>query len=103
MNHLTRLIMHYSDFLLKIKELKNDGFRIAYVCAKNDVNGNPQRLYYDIKNNKCFDEGYMGHHAVPEYLRKHAYEAEYNCKIKITTELYQELLVLDDIVDAVFN
>tara|TARA_R100001510_G_C7521418_1_gene116762 strand:- start:69 stop:356 length:288 start_codon:yes stop_codon:yes gene_type:complete len=95
--------MHYSDFLLKIKELRNDGFRIAYVCAKNDVNGNPQRLYYDIKNNKCFDEGYMGHHAVPEHLRKHAYEAEYNCKIKITTELYQELLVLDDIVDAVFN
>ena len=103
MNHLTLLIMHYSDFLLKIKEFKNNGARIVYVCAENDINGNPQRLYYDIKNNKSYDEGYMGYHAVPEHLRKYAYEAEYNCKIKITAELYQELLVLDDIVDAVFN
>ena len=45
----------------------------------------------------------MGYHAVPEHLRKEAYEAEYNCKLNITEELYAELLTLDDIVDAVFN
>tara|TARA_A100001515_G_C4519185_1_gene192789 strand:- start:52 stop:339 length:288 start_codon:yes stop_codon:yes gene_type:complete len=95
--------MLYSDFLLKIKEFKKDGARIAYVCAENDFNGNPQRLYYDLKNHKCYDEGYMGYHAVPEHLRKEAYEAEYNCKLNVTEELYAELLTLDDIVDVVFN
>ena len=45
----------------------------------------------------------MGHHAVPENLRKDAYESEYNFKINVTAEFYNELLVLDDIVDAVFN
>ena len=95
--------MLYSDFLLKIKEFKKNGVRIVHVCAENDINGNPQRLYYDLKNHKCYDEGYMGHHAVPENLRKDAYESEYNSKINVTPELYNELLVLDDIVDAVFS
>ena len=93
----------YSDFLLKIKEFKKNGARIVYVCAENDVNGNPQRLYYDTSKNKSYDEGYAGFHAVPEHLRKDAYEAEFNCKLKVTAELYQELLVLDEIVDAAFN
>lgn len=95
--------MLYSDFLLKIKEFKKNGARIVYVCAENDVNGNPQRLYYDLKNHKSYDEGYLGHHAVPENLRKDAHESEYNCKINVTAEFYNELLILDDIVDAVFN
>jgi len=95
--------MLYSDFLLKIKEFKKNGARIVYVCAENDVNGNPQRLYYDISKNKSYDEGYAGFHAVPEHLRKHASEAEFNFKLKVTAEFYQELLDLDEIVDAVFN
>lgn len=95
--------MLYSDFLLKIKEFKKNGARIVHVCAENDNLGNPQRLYYDIKNHKCYDEGYMGHHAVPEHLRKEAYEAEYNSKLNATEELYDELLTLDEIVDLVFN
>jgi len=93
----------YSDFLLKIKEFKKNGAKIVHVCAENDINGNPQRLYYDLNKNKSYDEGYAGFHAVPEHLRKDASEAEFNFKLKVTAELYQELLVLDDIVDAVFN
>tara|TARA_R100000030_G_scaffold98176_1_gene87832 strand:- start:69 stop:356 length:288 start_codon:yes stop_codon:yes gene_type:complete len=95
--------MLYSDFLLKIKQFKKNNVRIVHVCAENDINGNPQRLYYDLKNHKSYDEGYMGHHAVPENLRKDAHESEFNSKINVTAELYNELLVLDDIVDAVFN
>ena len=95
--------MLYSDFLLKIKEFKKNGARIVYVCAENDINGNPQRLYYDLKNHKSYDEGYLGHHVVPENLRQNAHESEYNFKINVTAEFYNELLILDDIVDAVFN
>ena len=95
--------MLYSDFLLKIKQFKEDGASVVYVCAENDNLGNPQRLYYDVKNHKCYDEGYLGHHAVPEHLRKEAYEAEYNSKLNVTEELYDELLTLDEIVDLVFN
>jgi len=87
----------YSHFLLKIKEFKENGAKIVHVCADNDINGNPQRLYYDIRNHKCFDEGYMGHNAVPEYLRKDAYEAEFSFKLKVSVELYEELLALNKI------
>ena len=52
--------MLYSDFLLKIKEFKKNGVRIVHVCAENDINGNPQRLYYDLKNHKSYDEGIHG-------------------------------------------
>jgi len=95
--------MLYSDFLLKIKQFKNNGAQIVHVCAENDINGNPQRLYYDINKNKSYDEGYAGFHAVPEHLRKEACEAEFNFKLKVTADFYEELLALDDIVGAVFN
>jgi len=95
--------MLYSDFLLKIKEFKNNGAKIVHVCAENDINGNPQRLYYDINEHKSYDEGYAGFAAAPKHLRKDASEAEFNFKLKVTAEFYEELLVLDDIVDAVFN
>ena len=45
--------------------------RMAHMCAPNDENGNPQRLYagcFEIKGIptvQVWDEGYLGHHAVP--------------------------------------
>ena len=95
--------MLYSDFLLKIKEFKKNGARIVHVCAKNDINGNPQRLYFDVEKIKPYDEGYLGYHAVPEHLRKEAYEAEYNYKLNVSADFYNELLFLDDICVALFN
>ena len=56
--------------------------RMAHMCAPNDENGNPQRFYvglFEIKGiqtPRCWDEGYLGHHAVPEEYREAAYAAE---------------------------
>ena len=55
--------------------------RMVHACAPNDYNGNPRRLYMgffqDGENVKtcAWDEGYSGHHAVPEPYRGAAYEA----------------------------
>ena len=55
---------------------------MVHCCAPNDENGNPQRLYvglFEIKGiptARCWDEGYLGHHAVPEEYRDAAYAAE---------------------------
>ena len=65
--------------------------RMAHMCAPNDENGNPQRLYagcFEIKGIptiQCWDEGYLGHHAVPEEYREAAYAAE---RIEMSEDQY---------------
>jgi hypothetical protein len=53
---------------------------IVHLCAKNDLNGNPQRLYALTDEAglilASWDEGYRGHHAVPGPWRDAAYNAE---------------------------
>jgi len=53
---------------------------IKHLCANNDINGNPRRVYALIDEDGCYlaawDEGYLGHHAVPGEWRRQAYEAE---------------------------
>ena len=59
------------------------GTRMVHLCADNDENGNPQRGYMALVDkgepgrfySMFWDEGYQGHHCVPEELRKHAAEA----------------------------
>ena len=50
---------------------------ILHMCAKNDINGNPRRLYVmsneDGKYIACWDEGYKGSDAVPGPFSKDAY------------------------------
>ena len=52
---------------------------IKRLCAPNDVNGNPRRLFAAMGPLggvlAVWDEGYEGHHAVPPALRDAAYEA----------------------------
>ena len=56
--------------------------RMVHACAPNDSNGNPRRLYVGFFENQgiettlVWDEGYSGHHAVPERYREAAYAAE---------------------------
>ena len=65
--------------------------RMAHMCAPNDWSGNPQRLYvglFEIKGiqtPRCWDEGYLGHHAVPEEYREAAYAAE---RIEMSEDQY---------------
>jgi hypothetical protein len=62
-----------------------------HLCAANDYNGNPRRLYVLVDDNQrvaAWDEGYSGHHAVPNVWRDAAYNAE---RTDITTKLYYEL------------
>jgi hypothetical protein len=62
------------------------------MCANNDYYGNPQRLYVlsneDGKFVQCWDEGYEGHHAVPEEYRKEAYSAQ---RFDISETKYKQL------------
>ena len=52
---------------------------IKHLCASNDSNGNPRRLFAAMGPLggvlAVWDEGYEGHHAVPPALRDAAYEA----------------------------
>ena len=62
-----------------------------HLCTHNDRNGNPRRLYVLINDNRrvaVWDEGYLGHHAVPGIFRDAAYNAE---RINIKPGLYYEL------------
>jgi hypothetical protein len=59
---------------------------ITHHCANNDVNGNPQRCYVltdlDDQPVAVWDEGYLGHHAVPGIWRDAAYNApRINCSV----------------------
>lgn len=59
------------------------GTRMVHLCADNDENGNPQRGYMALVDKgesgriyqMFWDEGYQGHHAVPQELREAAYQA----------------------------
>lgn len=64
---------------------------IQHLCAHNDRNGNPRRLYVLVSDGQrvaAWDEGYLGHHAVPGIWRDAAYNAE---RINIKPSLYNEL------------
>lgn len=68
--------------------------RILHICAENDVNGNPQRLYalMDGDSGKIlasWDEGYRGHHAVPGPWRRDAYNA---VKVHVNELYYKQVL-----------
>jgi hypothetical protein len=65
---------------------------IQHLCARNDHNGNPQRLYVlsvDGERIAAWNEGYLGHHAVPGIWRDAAYSAE---RIDCSVALYRKLL-----------
>jgi hypothetical protein len=66
-----------------------------HLCADNDYNGNPRRLYVLVDENlpvparvAAWDEGYSGADAVPGVWRDCAYLAE---RMNITVSLYNEL------------
>jgi hypothetical protein len=62
------------------------------MCANNDYYGNPQRLYVmsddEGKFIAAWDEGYEGHHAVPESLRNEAYSSQ---RFDISVTKYNKL------------
>jgi hypothetical protein len=66
---------------------------ILHMCAKNDINGNPQRLYVmsneDGKYIAAWDEGYMGCDAVPGPFRKDAYLSQ---RFDVSVTEYKKLL-----------
>lgn len=65
---------------------------IQHLCTHNDRNGNPRRLYVLVNEDNqrvaAWDEGYLGHHAVPGIFRDAAYNAE---RLNIKPGLYYEL------------
>ena len=66
---------------------------IVHLCAENDNNGNPQRVYV-LKDEDGgyiaqWDEGYCGHHAVPGIWRESAYNAD---RISISVREYKRIL-----------
>lgn len=66
---------------------------ILHLCAKNDVNGNPRRLFV-LSNEEgkfiaAWDEGYKGSDAVPGIWRKDAYLSQ---RLDIPTAQYNKLL-----------
>ena len=73
-------------------------------CANNDLNGNPQRVYvlYDQNDSPIcsWDEGYLGHHCVPEGLRLSAYSvSRVNCSVR-TYESLRKLPSFDCVYDV---
>jgi hypothetical protein len=66
---------------------------ITHACAENDINGNPQRLYLLTDDAGAilasWDEGYLGHHAVPGPWRREAYDA---LRSEISTDSYHWIL-----------
>ena len=77
------------NFFATLIQFQEQNVRIVYICTENDINGNPRRSYYDLKEGIFYDEGYMGHHAVPEHLRQDALEAEFNYKINLKPRQYK--------------
>ena len=62
-----------------------------HLCADNDRNGNPRRLFALVADGvrlAVWDEGYQGHHCVPSHLRTLAAEAE---RVDIRPRLYAQL------------
>jgi hypothetical protein len=70
--------------------------QFIHYCAKNDVNGNPQRCYVLIDSDDgnpvaAWDEGYYGLDCVPGIWRTDAYHAE---RIDCSIAKYKKLLRL---------
>lgn len=62
-----------------------------HLCADNDYNGNPRRLYVLVVAGArvaAWDEGYSGCDAVPGPWREQAYRAE---RLPIKVGLYNQL------------
>ena len=79
------------------------GTRMVHLCADNDENGNPQRGYMAMVDKgepgrlymMFWDEGYQGHHCVPEELREAAYQA---VRQEVDVDFY-ELLMARPVVE----
>ena len=66
---------------------------IQHLCTNNDHNGNPRRLYVltDWETGEpiaAWDEGYLGHDAVPGPWRESAYAAD---RTEISVTNYNKL------------
>jgi len=68
-------------------------FYILHLCASNDPNGNPRRLYLVRSNDGstayAYDEGYMGAGAVPKRFRRLAFSA---FRLNVTVSEYRRIL-----------
>lgn len=81
----------------KFSECLKSGAKILWLCAVNDKNGNPRRLYLETPNNgtsaincRYWEEGYAGHSAITDDTLRDiiARDPETN-KIKITVKQYE--------------
>ena len=68
-------------------------YTIQHLSAPNDSNGNPRRLYLvtNLHENRsaAFDEGYIGRHAVPEWLWDMGYHLP---GLNVSASEYRDLL-----------
>ena len=80
----------------KFSECLKSGAKILWLCAVNDKNGNPRRLYLETPNNgtaavncRYWEEGYAGYSAITDDTLRDiiASDPETN-KIRITVEQY---------------
>ena len=80
----------------KFSECLKSGAKVLWLCAVNDKNGNPRRLYLETPNNgtaavncRYWEEGYAGHSAITDDTLRDiiARDPETN-KIRITVEQY---------------
>ena len=78
------------------------GTAIIHFCAKNDVNGNPRRVYVlmddqigpdgDYRKLAAWDEGYLGYNAVPGDFRAKARAANrVECPVKFYKQVLRDL------------
>lgn len=79
-------------------ELNHESMQVVHICAKNDKNGNPRRLYLLIhdKGIVAIDEGYTGYSVLGEYLKKQGVYNYFNglelLRIEVPTSEYKRLL-----------
>ena len=68
---------------------------MKYYCAKNDVNGNPRRVFALVENSRvlaAWDEGYKGSDCVPGVFRRKAWEAMMYGRHEVSVSKYNEIL-----------
>jgi hypothetical protein len=76
---------------------------MLHVCAPNDTNGNPRRVYVHIVNDKvrgsivagAWDEGYEGYKAVPEAYRT---MASYSHSVKVSPTEYRAYVKAGEVI-----
>ena len=82
----------------KFSECLKSGARVLWLCAVNDKNGNPRRLYLETPNNntsaincRYWEEGYAGYSAITDDTLRDimARDPETN-KIRITVAQYEQ-------------